>query len=136
MGCNVAPWNLSAYELVYFEKVELQVNNSPLVFYHFHSLQIEGEFSFKVADEIGSRVYQLANPSYVITSQQLKLIYEPYLKELTKSIILVSSLIKNSPANSQIHKYGRKYSHFRNPHLSFIKRYLIKLRSFIYHKIF
>ncbi|QWD78284.1 hypothetical protein [Polynucleobacter sp. MWH-Svant-W18] len=92
LGGNVAPWNVSDYLVSADEINRVYVDNEPLIFFHFHALQMEGEFSFKVVREVGKNVVQLTNPSYVLSGRQKQLIYKPYIAEMKRAIRLVRDI--------------------------------------------
>lgn len=79
-GANTAPWNVSRYKI---KKINNQifVDDEPLIFYHFQSLKIYPNLKF-----------QLYNPIYSISSNKRKLIYNPYLEELKKTIAKVKTI--------------------------------------------
>lgn len=74
-GVGLAPWNIDKYKLTTNDDHVL-VDGAPLVFYHFHSFRLLGRGLFEVGD-------------YPITSEQKRLIYRPYLRELSKCIARV-----------------------------------------------
>jgi len=73
-GANLAPWNISQYEIKKTDN-QIFVNNDPLIFYHFHSLKIYSKSKF-----------QLSYSSYCLSPDDKKIIYRPYLEELKKII--------------------------------------------------
>ena len=75
LGAGLAPWNVSQYALTKKNNA-VQVNGTPLVFYHFHAL-----------DSYTNLTFQPHKLLYNITRRTRRLIYRPYLKEL-KAIII------------------------------------------------
>ena len=126
-GGNVAPWNIGDLDLSVDQIGQVHVNKELLVFYHFHALQMSGESSFKVVEEVGQGVIQLTNPSYVLKPKQVKYIYRPYTAELEKAINLVKSL---QPLNEvRIGNKVAKQSSLFTRYKAKIKRKLIYMRS-------
>jgi hypothetical protein len=73
-GANLAPWNLSNYDVSACGK-DIYVDNEPLVFYHFHGLKRLGEYLYD------TRLYDYKAKT---TSPIIRGIYGPYLRKLTK----------------------------------------------------
>lgn len=90
LGANVAPWNMGDYAFSADEAGTILVNNEPLIFYHFHALQWDGEFSFKVAHGISAKRRQLTNAAYRLPQQLIDLVYKPYLFDLEKALAITS----------------------------------------------
>jgi len=72
-GANLAPWNINRY-IIKKEKDKIFVDEDELIFYHFHSLKIFDDGTFK------NYTYYIIDPSDEI------LLYLPYQKQL-KSVI-------------------------------------------------
>jgi hypothetical protein len=66
-GANVAPWNVDNYSITAQDET-LHVDEVPLLFYHFHSLNMLTPW--------------LYHSTYRLTNQQVDLVYRPYLREL------------------------------------------------------
>jgi hypothetical protein len=71
-GCNLAPWNIDNYR-VHEQDGTLLVDNSPLVFYHYHGFR-----------QLAGSLYELANPAYRLRSEHRRLIYRPYIRALKR----------------------------------------------------
>ncbi|MGC9031664.1 MAG: glycosyl transferase [Minisyncoccia bacterium] len=77
-GVNVAPWNISSYEIGK-ENNTIYINNEPLIFYHFHRFYILDKEKYIEASR------------YYVPKDAKKSIYQPYWEEI-KSIM---NLVKN-----------------------------------------
>lgn len=81
LGGGVAPWNVQQYK-IYSKKKQLYVKdavqNTPMVFYHFHNIKINDNL--------------ICYSGYDIDRNVLKLLYKPYTKKL---IEINNSLRKN-----------------------------------------
>lgn len=103
VGANVAPWNIPDYAIsVDDSSGRIMVNGQPLIFYHFHALQWDGEFSFKVAQGLSTARRQLTNAAYPMTQQHVDLIYKPYILDLEKAITTTSKYISNARPRAAI----------------------------------
>ncbi len=79
VGANVAPWNVQKFDISK-EKEEILINGIwPLVYYHFHSLRMNLS-NYKVLIT-GDR-----NNSYILPKELIETIYEPYVKEMKKTV--------------------------------------------------
>jgi hypothetical protein len=81
-GVGIAPWNFSQYQFAQFDNGLIRVNGAPLIFYHFHQLQILENEKF---DRL-SNVYRVdgIEPNLVYE------VYENALIEALKKIRMVS----------------------------------------------
>jgi len=70
----LAPWNVNKYNFT-FENSNIYIEDTKLVFYHFHSFEINNGDKFTLADG-----------AYKIHKISKKLIYRPYIEEI-KSIM-------------------------------------------------
>ena len=69
-GGGLAPWNISQYELTR-RAGRVQVDSDPLIFFHYHRVQL-----------LESGKYDWRPPGYLITTEQRKLVYDPYMSSL------------------------------------------------------
>ena len=75
LGGGVAPWNIQQYSVYSKDKqiyVKDYMQDTPIVFYHFHDIKINKNMLCK-------------NTAYYKNKTVLNLIYKPYTKELIKS---------------------------------------------------
>jgi hypothetical protein len=81
-GANLAPWNLSNYEISTRRK-KVFVDEQPLIFFHFHGL-----------DKVGNWLYEPNLWKYEISPSRtiLKSIYKPYIKTLVRVAQQASSV--------------------------------------------
>jgi hypothetical protein len=93
-GAGRAIWNLKRY-IYTLRGQKVYVNNEPLIYFHFHHLRIFNRL-FAIS---GFELYEIG-----MIGKQLKAIYHPYLKELSRisSINRLSNKIVR--LNSQQHK--------------------------------
>jgi len=77
----LAPWNVNKYQITSQNNTIYVDNKEKLVFFHFHSLEINNENKFILADG-----------AYRINKNVQKLIYQPYIETLKREIRLVKSL--------------------------------------------
>lgn len=72
LGGGVAPWNVQQYKLSQ-RSGQLYVNESPLVFYHFHAYKYyrNGVHAF--------------SPNYLISNEVVEFLYRPYAKALLRA---------------------------------------------------
>lgn len=127
IGGNVAPWNISDYQLSIDQFNQVLINGESLKFYHFHALQLRSESSFKVTDEVGANVKQLTNSNYILTRKQIRLIYKPYIRELQEAISLVNSLDRTEPDSSKTTRPLRRLL----PKIAGARRIAVRVRSFL-----
>lgn len=82
-GCALAPWNFEnyTYNLV---NSQLTSNNYPIIFVHFHSLEILKPTVFLLAK----------HPTYRFPKIVLQNFYLPYLNQLTNEYYLIDSIVK------------------------------------------
>ena len=71
LGGGVAPWNVRKYQITRGPRV----NDSPVVFYHFHNLKAYPDGSFN-----------LAGGNYYLPDGAVKHIYLPFLRSLEESL--------------------------------------------------
>jgi hypothetical protein len=93
-GANVAQWNIEGL-YIHDREGAVYVNNDPLIFYHFSGFSI-----------IDKREYNLST-FYKIDTNPLKLIYEPYMRELYKQIQLVGKWRPEFKSGMMERKYVR-----------------------------
>lgn len=79
----LTPLNISRY-CIFTKDDTIYVGDTKLVFYHYHSFEINGWNRFT-----------LANGAYKIDRHSKKLIYLPYIKEIQSAIIFVSCFDNN-----------------------------------------
>jgi hypothetical protein len=79
-GAGLAYWNIG-FHMISKIKNMILVNNSPLIFYHFANFTIPEKLIFPFREYM---------PSKEISPQSVKLIYQPYINEIRKTIQLVS----------------------------------------------
>jgi len=72
LGGGVAPWNVQQYKLSQ-KSGKLYVNESPLVFYHFHAYKYyrSGVHAF--------------SPNYLISDEAVEILYRPYARALLQA---------------------------------------------------
>ncbi len=78
LGVDVAPWNISQYRVTSKNK-DVYINNDKLICYHFHQFQVLGAGHY-------SRVL-----GYTLPKETVRLIYEPYEKELDAQYLKIKS---------------------------------------------
>ncbi len=83
IGAAVAPWNHEQYQFTRSDSGEVQVNHAPLIFYHFHSLEI-------ASPELVIATKHLA---YQHSKEILQLCFLPYVHALSESMGMVRSLL-------------------------------------------
>lgn len=74
-GAGVAPWNYSQYRFDHNEQGAITVDGAPLVFYHFHQLQLLSNGSF---DRLSG--------SYRAMGPEPEIVYEAYEASLTATL--------------------------------------------------
>jgi hypothetical protein len=128
IGSNVGPWNIRNYHVSRDFINRVFVNESQLIFYHFHALQIAGEKSFKVVEEIGANVIQLTNPNYLLRKNDVNYIYKSYVFELKQALNLaLSSHHKIPPKFVQAQQFSFKKISFLTQ--QFLKQLFLKIRA-------
>jgi hypothetical protein len=90
-GADLAPWNISGYELSERES-SIFVDNDPLIFYHFHMLRTVNPVWF----DTGLRVYGVQLSSII-----RRRIYAPYIRKLH------SLMEQLDPSNTRALRYER-----------------------------
>jgi hypothetical protein len=80
-GCGLAPWNITQFD-VHETASGIRVDEDPLLFFHYHRVRLlaEGGFVWRP-------------PGYYISPQNRRLIYAPYLEELSRAIEDVQRLV-------------------------------------------
>jgi hypothetical protein len=79
LGAGLAPWNAAQYKL-HKQEHDIYVEEYPLIFYHFHGLNIHPFNIFYLS------------PKYPINDKMRELIYYPYLQEITLHYALVRQI--------------------------------------------
>jgi hypothetical protein len=87
VGAGVAPWNYSQYLFEQDSKGSFTVDGVPLIFYHFHQLQLLTDGRF---DRFSG--------FYSAIASEPELIYEVYEEELTNVLHMIRSLRPNFSA--------------------------------------
>jgi hypothetical protein len=81
-GADVAPWNVNNLKITY-KNEKVFVGNAPLIFYHFHNFSLI------------NRNFYIPVTAYNIPKTAEKYVYTNYVKEIKKTIELVSESDKN-----------------------------------------
>lgn len=90
-GAGVALWNITRYKISKRNN-KIFVDDVPLIFYHFHQFNI-----------LKNGLYDFGNRGiYTLSEENIKYIYEPYIKEIENSIKKVKEIEPNF-------NYGFKY---------------------------
>ncbi len=82
IGANLAPWNLLQYNIKKTDN-QVSINDTPLVLFHFHALQILSSSKFN------------PSPGYNIPRHIQQAIYAPYFDILKKNIEKIKLINKN-----------------------------------------
>lgn len=77
VGADLAPWNINSYKIS-VRSGEVFVDETPLVFYHTHTLKI-----------VAPAKFELYSSFYRISSETEKLIYGPYTEKISDLIARV-----------------------------------------------
>ncbi len=81
-GAGIAPWNYAKYK-INKQNNKIKINDSNLIFYHFHQFQIlENQKFFRLGD------------IYTSNKKEPDLIYKVYEKEILKSLDIIRSIDK------------------------------------------
>ncbi|MBW3051903.1 glycosyltransferase [Prochlorococcus marinus] len=81
-GAGIAPWNYAKYEIKK-QNNKIKINESNLIFYHFHQFKIlENQRFFRLGD------------MYSSNKKEPDLIYEIYEKEILKSLNIIRKIDK------------------------------------------
>jgi hypothetical protein len=72
LGTGVAPWNMNSYP-IRLHKSQIYINNSKLIFYHYHGLRIIGQNLI---------MHGLDKYSVKKSKKVIRYIYKPYIKKL------------------------------------------------------
>lgn len=83
IGAAVAPWNHEQYQFTRSNSGKVSVNHLPLIFYHYHSLEI-------VSPEVVIATKHLV---YQHSKEVLQLCFLPYVHALSESMRMVRSLL-------------------------------------------
>ncbi|KAF0219360.1 MAG: family 2 glycosyl [Geobacteraceae bacterium] len=84
IGAGVAPWNQEQYAFTVNEQGLVMVNDTPLVFYHFHGL------TFVTPDVVIPVKYL----QYTLTEELLHLVFLPYIQAMTEAAVSVRAIQK------------------------------------------
>ncbi|MBI3912592.1 MAG: glycosyl transferase [Chloroflexi bacterium] len=82
VGCGVAPWNISNYQ-IHLRDGSVWIDDVPLLFYHFHQFR-----------QLGPRQFDLAQ-SYRLSRQHIDLIYRPYVAVIQENVRRVNQVSPN-----------------------------------------
>ncbi len=82
IGAGLAPWNHYQYQYSIDEKNNVFVNQTPVVFYHFHAFQF-----------VNTDVVIPTNAIYPLTMQILKWIFVPYVNTLSEAINIIKTIV-------------------------------------------
>lgn len=82
-GADLAPWNIAQYEIT-LKDGEIFVDQDPLIFYHFHHVTIYSPTEFLTHKAL-----------YQISSEKVKLVYQPYIAALEEAIKTVQTVFPN-----------------------------------------
>jgi hypothetical protein len=98
VGGGLAPWNVDRYRL-HDRDGDVFVDDLPLVFYHFHSLQLYRDRRFRRGDTHGGAArFDAGEESfgwtsgYVPSDEAQRLVWDPYLRALASALSLVRSV--------------------------------------------
>lgn len=112
LGGGVAPWNVQQYKL---EEGPI-VDDSPVVFYHFHSLKW-----------ISYNQFYLGN--YELPESSVRLFYRPYFASLKEQLRLIQMMIPGFERG--IAKITYDWTDWKTP-LRIVKRQILKILG-VYH---
>ena len=101
----LAPWNVNKYNII-MKDGNIYIDDTKLVFYHFHSFEINGLNKFTLADG-----------AYKITKNARAFIYKPYIEEIQKIMKELFKLNNNF-------KYGIIERSLKKKIIGFLKKYL------------
>ena len=114
-GAGIAPWNYSKYKIA-LKSNEIRINESKLIFYHFHQFQIISEKKFFRVGKTYSKVekepqiiYKIYEQEILDSLKQIRLI-EPNFEAgigLSKNTFLKRKIHKLLP--KKVKKYIRKF---------------------------
>ena len=80
-GAGVALWNIMKYKVTKGEG-QVFIDDVPLIFYHFHQFNL-----------LKSGSYDFGNKGvYILTSESIELIYQPYVAEIERSVARVKEI--------------------------------------------
>ena len=95
-GANVAPWNLDNYNIRHI-KGKVYIDDSPLIFYHFHGLQrLDTSFYLTRLDQYSIR----------LNKRMAKFLYVPYIKKINGFGIKTPVIDIKLPKTANIVKYA------------------------------
>lgn len=81
VGAGVAPWNLIQYRVEKMADNSITVDDQPLVFFHFHALNI-----------ISPQIFIPVKHNYYLSEPSVVLFYYPYIQQLIAIIKFVKSI--------------------------------------------
>jgi hypothetical protein len=76
-GCGLAPWNITQFD-VHETADGIYVDEDPLIFFHYHRVRM-----------LATGGYLWRPPGYYISAENRRLVYDPYLEELDRSVVQV-----------------------------------------------
>ena len=91
VGANLAPWNMTGHQIS-AEEGRVLIDNSPLVFFHFHGLT---RVCWRICDT------GLAAYGAPLTSAARNLLYRPYLRALARKLKVIDEHRTSSAAARQ-----------------------------------
>lgn len=80
-GCGIAPWNVQQFSVSTDPEQGVLIDGHPLRFYHFHNLKL-----------LGTNKADLCRTFYYLSENVQNLIYKPYLKELSRSLLDIQKI--------------------------------------------
>jgi len=108
----LAPFNISKYH-IFLKNNTVYAEDTKLIFYHFHSFEINGINNFTLSDG-----------AYKIDQQLIKLIYLPYIEEIKSTMKYVAEFDVNF-------KYGIIRKNIRRKFIFFIKKLFYTYYRFV-----
>lgn len=105
-GANVAPWNVGQYRVLR-ESDGVTIDGVPLIFFHFHKLDILGGRWFR----IGMRISRVRR----------RVIYPPYLKALAEAYAVVNTVIPGFSGGVVAVSLRRVWLWIRHRRLTFMR---------------
>jgi len=105
-GANLAPWNLSNYDLRCSHN-SCEINGTPLIFFHFQGFRQISQISYAT----GLAAYGLR-----VSHSVLRAIFEPYIQRLlqiTPGGVIEQGLVhRNDDRGSLVLRFARRLKHF------------------------
>ena len=80
-GAGVALWNIERYRIVE-KQSHVYIDEDPLIFYHFHQFSLLKNGSYDYGE----------GRTYLLITENIKLIYNPYIKAIEESIRQVKNI--------------------------------------------